>query len=282
MSISFAVTAYNEMTEGRQHGGRLLECIQAARSHPAVGQIVIVDDGSEDWQELAEFLDRSLGRKGWGKVKLYRNAQNLGVFGNKLEAVALCTGDWVVNCDSDNLMDANYLDMVVSLKKNPDTWYCPSFARPEFDYRGLIGRWDLASIQDFLPRDFSECCLNTGNQIVHRESFMKVFGGYRGRRFDLMLPNYMGLPVDERTKHHWRLVFDAKDSLIFNMLWLSSDGVLEVVPGLEYSHYYTSGPESNYARAPAEKDKLNGVLIGELKRWSREEQGNRVKRGEYD
>jgi hypothetical protein len=219
--------------------------------------------------------------RAWTRTRFYHNEENLGVFGNKLEAIASCRCDWVVNCDSDNLMDANYLDLVVSLKKNHDTWYCPSFARPEFDYRGLVGRWDLANVQELLEKPLAECALNTGNQIVHRESFMEVFRGYRGRRFDLLQPNYLELPTSKRTTHRHRLVYDAKDSLIFNMEWLFAGGTLEIVPGLEYDHYYTSGPESNYARAPAEKDKLNEVLVAELKRRSREEQQNRVKRGEY-
>jgi glycosyltransferase involved in cell wall biosynthesis len=282
MSISFAVTAYNEMSEGRKHGYKLLKCIELAQRHPTVGEIVIVDDGSEDWAQLVTHLGPfAYEGVGWGKTKIYHNRQNLGVFGNKLEAIAQCRDDWVVNCDSDNLMDANYLDMVASLKKNPNTWYCPSFARPEFDYRGLVGRWDLPNIEGLLAKPLAECALNTGNQIVHRESFMKVFGGYRGRRFDLLQPNYLDLPTSKRTTHRHRLVYDAKDSLIFNMEWLFAGGVLEIVPGLEYDHYYTSGPESNYARAPEEKDKLNDVLIAELRRRSQEERGNRVKRGEY-
>ena len=301
MSISFAVTAFNEMSEGRNQGRKLLKSLAWAQGRPAVGEIVVVNDGSSDWNELISLVLRT-AKRGEGQCHsysdtclcwepspgrpgtwFYHNPENLGVFGNKLEAIARCGGDWVVNCDSDNTMDANYLDMVASLDKKPNTWYCPSFARPEFDYRGLVGRWDLASAQELLAMPLAECALNTGNQIVHRESFMKVFGGYRGRRFDLMLEeNYLGLSMPERAEHKWRLVFDAKDSFIFNMLWLSSGGKLEIVPGLEYDHYYTSGPESNYARAPEEKDKLNDILVAELRQRSIDEQRNKVKRGEYE
>jgi glycosyltransferase involved in cell wall biosynthesis len=271
MSLSFAVTAYNEMSDGRKRGYRLLECLQAATRHPKIKEVVVVDDGSDDWDKLVAFLE-SHGESTWDKLVLHHNGSNKGVFGNKLLAVCACTGDWVVNCDSDNLMDPTYLDLV---------WYCPSFARPEFDYRALVGEWDLASICELLSQPLSECLLNTGNQTVHRESFLRVFDGYRGRRFDLLLPDYLGLGTEERTKDHWRIVHDAKDSLIFNMEWLSSGGKLSVVPGLWYDHHYTSGPESNYARAPIEKDRLNEVLIAELRKRSLEESGNRVKQGEY-
>jgi glycosyltransferase involved in cell wall biosynthesis len=235
-----------------------------------------VDDGSEDFDTLRAHLNAE------EKVRLFHNAQNRGVFGNKLEAIAQCRHSWVINCDSDNYMGLPYLDLAASLAKDPRTWYCPSFAKPEFDYRELVGRWHLANIEELLEKPLAECALNTGNQIVHRKSFMKVFGGYRGRRFDLLQPNYLELPTSERTTHRHRLVYDAKDSLIFNMEWLFAGGTLEIVPGLEYDHYYTSGPESNYARAPEEKDKLNDILIATLRERSREERINKIKRGQYE
>ena len=54
--FSFAVTSFNEMTEPQQFGGRLLNCIAAARVHPAIDEIVVVNDGPTGYKELADCL----------------------------------------------------------------------------------------------------------------------------------------------------------------------------------------------------------------------------------
>lgn len=265
--ISFAVTAFDEMSEGRLHGQRIVECIQAAMDHPAVDEVMIVDDGSDDYGQLVE---KVLHYPPGGHLTIYQNNQNLGVFGNKLEAVAQCAGEWVITCDSDNLMDKQFIDKIVSLEKEPDTWYSPSFARTHFDYRGLVGQYSLETIAGMMDKPLAACCLNTGNQTVHRERFMQVFGEYRGQRADLMFPNWLNLLPEQRPMKYWRLVFDACDSLIFNMEWLTSGGKLHVVDGLEYDHYYAAGPEGNYTRAPEEKGQLGELLFEELRRRSAE------------
>jgi len=264
--ISFAVTAYNE-TVRPQNRPRILECIRTAQQHDAIGEIVVVDDGSEDYDRLAELLD------GQPKVRLYHNPTNRGVFGNKLEAIARATGEWVITCDSDNRMDRNFIDWIAGcLNKKPDTWYCPSFAREDFDYRGLIGNYDVGEIARILHQPMFRCCANTGNQTVHRDSFMEVFGAYRDKRADLMMVNWLELPEDVRKEHHWRLVFDACDSFIFNLGWLVAGNRLCIGEGLEYQHYRTNGAESNYARAPADKGKLEAMLFSvlemETKQWT--------------
>lgn len=257
MPISFAVTAYRE-TLRPQNRPRILECLQAAQAHEAIEEIVVVDDGSPDYEQLAELLD------GQPKVILYRNRTNRGVFGNKLEAIARATNDWVITCDSDNVMGADFLDWIVRTDRRPDTWYCPSFARPDFDYRALVGDRDIASITHVASHPMFRCCMNTGNQTVHRGAFMDVFGQYRDKRADIMMPNWLGLVPHVREEHHWRLVFDACDSFIFNLTWLMAGNRMCIGEGLEYQHYRTSDPESNYARAPASKSQLEAKLFETL------------------
>ncbi len=260
--ISFAVTAYNEMSEARSHGRRILACIRPAQQHDTIGEIVVVDDTSVDFAGLCDLLSDE------PKVQLFRNDTNRGVFGNKLEAIARATNEWVITCDSDNQMDQTYLGRVIDADRDPHTWYCPSFAKTHFDYRKLVDRYTLASIGQMLDQPMAGCCLNTGNQTVHRDSFMDVFGKYRDHRADLMMPNWLDLATDLRADHYWRLVFDANDSFIFNMEWLTAGNTINVMAGLEYDHAYFSGPESNYVRAPVEKSQLNEVLTRELKRRS--------------
>jgi len=261
---SFAITAYNEMSSGKRLGKNIRECIAPAQSHPEIDEIVVVDDGSDDYDLLQSLLQDE------SKVKLYHNEENQGVFGNKIEAIARCQkGSSVITCDSDNKMSTAYIDKVLSLDKFDDTWYCPSFARPKFDYRSLIGCYDITTVAAAIDKPMFGCMFNTGNQVVDRDTFMLVFGKYWGLRADLMFPNYLDIPEQSRGDRYWRLVFDANDSFILNMQWLTRGGRLSVVDGLEYDHYYTSGQESNYIRAPDEKAALNKVLTESLRERSK-------------
>ena len=259
--ITLAVTAFRELSAKRKHGEQILRCIQPAQQHPLVGEIVVVDDGSGDGADLANLL------AGQAKVSFYRNAKNRGVFGNKLEAIARCRGGWVVTCDSDNFMDTTFLNRILAIDKDADTWYCPSFARPEFDYRALVGAYDLESIRNIIDRPLFQCAINTGNQTVHHETFMEVFGKYRDRRADLMMPNWLGTPDAERDQKHWRLVFDALDSFILNLTWLQAGKSIHIMPDLEYDHYCSGDDAGNYVRSPPEKEQL-GLRLLEVLRTS--------------
>lgn len=257
--FTFAVTAYEETSETRLHGQRLLRCIQAAQKHKAITEIVVVDDGSTDYPALSSLLQRE------PKVCLYRNAENLGVFTNKIEAILRAGNPWVITCDSDNVMDAQYLDRAIAVATEPDVWYCPCFARPHFDYRKLLGVYDLNSIKPFLTRQLSHCAINTGNQIVHRESFAKVFDRFRGvKRFDLMLENY--LQVSDRTDEKWHQVYGANDSFILVKFWLEAGHRINITAGLEYDHlvHHRNRAASNYDRAPIEKVELSSALVRSL------------------
>lgn len=277
MTTSFAVTAFNEMAEENQRGGNIMRSIESAQAHDDIREIVIADDRSGDFSHLQGLMfgETSGKVKMFGeassKVKLFHNDKNRGVFGNKLEAVARCKGDWVINCDSDNYMSPEYLDLVLTMPKDPDTWYCPSFAKPQFDYRQLVGNYGLGDMTQMFTHPMAGCCMNTGNSVVHRESFMEVFGKFLGKRFDLMLPNYLNRTVEQRESHYDRLIWDANDSFIFNMEWLSAGKKIQVAEGMEYAHFYTSGPASNYARAPVEKTALNKALVTELLKRSTEQ-----------
>jgi glycosyltransferase involved in cell wall biosynthesis len=262
MKFSFAITAFNEFSSGRNAGEYIKRCLKIPSIHPLVDEIVVVDDASECGPKLKQLL------LSFPKVRFFSNNENLGVFGNKLEAIAQCKNKWVINCDSDNSMSIDYIDRAYNSLGKSDTWLCPSFARPKFDYRHLVGLYSIETIKGLLQRPRGDCLLNTGNQVVHRENFMLVFGKYRGKRFDLMQPNYLSLSEEDRNKEHWRQVFNAYDSFIFNLEWLKAGNKIHVVDGLEYSHQYSRGEASNYARAPAEKANLAKRLEEELKRCS--------------
>ena len=99
MSISFSVTAYNEYDPTRAKGARFMRSLSAAQANPAIDEILVTDDGSDDYAWLTEQMQQ------YPEIKLFHNEQNLGVFLNKIESVANATGDWVILSDSDNYKD---------------------------------------------------------------------------------------------------------------------------------------------------------------------------------
>jgi len=261
--FSFAVTAYEETMPRRMHGQRILRCLKPAIEHPAIDEIVVVDDGSQDFSQLEALLGKA------PKLHLYHNEENLGVFGNKVEAIARCTSDWVVTCDSDNHLPKDFIDLLANIKLSENVWYCPSFARPHFDYRELAGVYDLSTIHELQGLPLAECCMNTGNQTVHRESFIEAFAHLRGPRFDLKMECPMGVPTSRRNGETWRLAWNACDSLILNATWLRFGGRMYVMEGLEYDHFRATKDEGNYVRSPREKRLLGEKLISNLWEESR-------------
>lgn len=256
MKSTLAVTAFNETTRG---GPSILKCIDAAVSHDMIDEIVIVDDHSEDFDDLVDLV------KNVPKVQIFKNESNLGVFGNKLSAISHSSGDWIINSDSDNIFSKQAISLVLSRRLDSTVWYCPSFARPKFDYRAFVGSYDASSVGSLIRRGgLAHCFVNTGNQTVNRQEFMKVFERYLNQRADLMMPNYLGLGENDRKLPYWRNVFDACDSLIFNLEWIKNGGTLEIVKGFEYEHFWTGGQDSNYNRAPSEKGQLNEALLSIL------------------
>ncbi len=252
--LTLAVTAYNESQRG--NFGWIRECIKPAMTQPLVQELVVTNDATPDYDGLVDAVaDASAASPPKsGMLWIRQNPKRLHVFGNKLESVCSSTSEWVLLCDSDNIMPAEYYRRLEKLAPwNPDTWYCASFARPEFDYRGLIGEWKLDDVARMMAIPNAWCFVNTGNQFVHRERFLDIFGKYRGKRFDLEQPNYFELSDEERAMERWFLAYGAADSFFLMKEWLISGGTVNCVPGLGYEHRTETGDQSNYNRAPPEK-----------------------------
>jgi hypothetical protein len=253
--ISLAVTAYEEHARG--NFGWIRECLAPAAENPMVREIVVVNDGSRDFNDLQTAL------AGVPKLKMWQNGERLHVFGNKLESVYWATSEWVLLCDSDNAMPSQYYDKLDSLAPwDSDTWYCASWARPAFDYRELCGTWRTGDIDEMASKGRFSCFVNTGNQFVHRQRFLDVFGHLRGKRFDLEQPDYFG--VGDRGDEKWLLVYGAQDSFFLMKEWLLHGGVVQCVEDLEYDHRIGTGQLSNYVRAPEEKWALGAAYYLEL------------------
>ncbi len=254
-SVTLAVTAYQESTRANYEW--IKECLAPGAETPTVQEIAVVNDGTPDF----EALDKALAHI--PKLTLHQNDTRLHVFGNKLESVYRATSEWVLLCDSDNHMSVEYYDKLARMAPwNPSTWYCASFAKPEFDYRALCGTWNLADISRMVAIKGFWCFVNTGNQFVHRERFLDLFGHLRGKRFDLEQPDYFG--VADRTDEKWFLAYGAQDSFFLTKEWLMHGGVVRCVEGLEYDHRLGGGDLSNYNRAPLEKSGIGPAYYLEM------------------
>ncbi len=264
--ISFAITAYNE--HKKDNYGWLSECVQAVKEVKCISEIVIVDDASENFGQLESCISGFEDPR----IQLFRNDTNLGVFGNKVSAIAHCNNDWVQLCDSDDRMDADHFDRLLELQPwDPQTMYASSWGKPKFTYQSLVGTYDAASYVTLANREdpWQPCQINTGNHFVYQKRFVDLLQPYANQG---IAPSYPGL-FDYNTKPHgmldlyWRKVFDGADSAFYNTRWLLSGGFLEVVEGLEYTHRYNVTETGAYHSSPPEKEVLPPVYLDDLRRY---------------
>ena len=174
-AVSVALTVYNRSTLA-------LESVRRVAADPRIGEIVVSDDASEpgEYRRLCALL-AELGPK----VRIYRNERNRGPLWNKHHAVSLCTSEFAILFDSDNVLDTPYLDCL--FKAAPwrrDCFYCPEFARPRFDLRLFGGvTFDLALVRRAMlgdPRDRRiDVLLNVGNHLVPVREYGETIGPFR-------------------------------------------------------------------------------------------------------
>jgi len=188
-------------------------------NNPAVSEVVIVDDGSNEveFDELNKQVSKIDKR---GKVKIFRREENRGAMLTKLECVERSTSDWVLVLDCDNTAFKGYLNRLAPLKNRcDDTIYCANWAFPYFPFHELSGMSiDFQQARDFLQNGIlkRKYLLNDGNYLVNRRRYSEIV-------------SLIG-----------RLPSDVVDVLVVNYLWLSKGGKLEVIPGAKYMHRVNS------------------------------------------
>lgn len=255
MSFGILITTY---LEGLRPG--FLERALELAADRRVDEIVISDDASPDLPATYERVQR-LGPTVRAKLTFVPQPENLGVFGNKLAALRAARSDWVQSLDSDNCLSSGYLDCLFRLLGDPDRLLCPTFARPEFDYRERAGQSvTLANFPEFLRCGWFGCFMNTGNQCCHRETLLAVLQDLPTLRHDRYLHDYFAADALADLDH--RKVYDSADSLLFNKLWLESGRRLYLGPGLEYDHAIHAA--SSWLRAPGLKAVMPGIYFREL------------------
>jgi glycosyltransferase involved in cell wall biosynthesis len=207
--ISIAIPTFNrhEMT---------LEAFAKVLDDERIAEVVINDDASQISSYNALKASISL----MPKVKLFRNATNQGGYKNKMKSISLCSSQYCVILDSDNIIGKDYLDAIYNEEWNEKLILAPSFAKPELDYRefsNLIVTKENVN-QHFDKPKFS-FMLNTFNLFINRNECNAV----HSKTFDATID-----PV-------------ASDAIYFNYCWLLEGNKIKVVDKMEYEHRIHSG-----------------------------------------
>jgi len=201
-------------------------------NHPAVEEILIVDDGS-DPSEFAALERTVAGIDPSGRVKIHRREQNLGALQTKLECVEKASSEWVLILDSDNTAFRHYLDRLGTLEAPvANVIYCANWAFPRFpfhEFTGLRIGFEKAAeltVSGALRRIY---IINDGNYLVHREAYAHSVSAIG------------------------RVASDVADVMLVNYHWLSQGGVLEVLPATSYYHRVHKGSFWNLTQDESRK-----------------------------
>lgn len=204
--ISLCITTYNRYE-------LLMESFAQVLDDDRISEIVIVDDCSTD--EIYQKIEAAT--KDMTKVHLYCNTQNLGMSLNKKRAIEMASNEWVIIFDSDNVIDTGYLDALsIPPGIGRRVIYCPSFAKPQFNYGRYAGQYiDATTAAQLMLHPMGECIFNTCNYMVNREEYLKVY------------------------EHNPEM--KGTDTIWFNYLWLKAGNSFYVVPGMQYYHRVHEG-----------------------------------------
>jgi cellulose synthase/poly-beta-1,6-N-acetylglucosamine synthase-like glycosyltransferase len=209
--ISLAIPNYNRV-------GMTVESFSQVINNDKIDEIIILDD----------FSDIDIYNKLWDiiitlntdKVKLYRNAENIGAFWNKYKNVKRCNSEWIILLDCDNIINNDYIDKVYKLIKEPDVLYCPEtlYKLNKKDINWTYKDFNTLTIskeniKKYIDDGIFGTWMNTGNFFFNRNTYTEV------------------------VEHS---VIDARlsmlDSFYLNYLWLSGGKKMKIVPGLYYIH----------------------------------------------
>lgn len=232
--ISVALTNYNRTD-------LLYQCVEQIIDDDRIDEIVIADDHSE----MGKFNQVVHHYDGIDKVKIFRNKENINCYRNKKRAVELCTNEWVILFDSDNVLTKSYLDSIFSQlwMTNPDyrsVIFAPEFARPHFDFRAIAGKLiDRTTVAGLINVGNCSTMLNAMNYFVNRNEYLRVWDD--------------GIPA-----------ISTADSIYQNYCWLKAGNSIYVVRGLQYDHRVHDGSHYKQYVNP-ESQRLNNDIINRLK-----------------
>lgn len=204
--ISVVIPVYNRYE-------MLFKSFAQVINHPNVGEIIIVDDCSDSYTStrIQEGVRSITQLCNTNKIRLFRNENNLGCFANKREAVSNAENEYVLILDSDNVVGADYIDVVMRQNWQPNKVLQPCFARPRFDFRKFNSLTvDKTNIRKYLREGMFNVMLNAMNYFVHRDTYLATWDN----------------SIDPVTS----------DTIWQNYCWLRAGHQIYITPGLMYDH----------------------------------------------
>ncbi len=237
MKISLAIPTYNSSEY-------FWDCIKSAISTDFIDEIVINDDSSNsnhlcNLYEIVSRIDN-------GKIKIFKNEQNLKAFKNKYLAVSNCKHDWVYLLDSDNYFDEKLVKIFMNVEYDPKVCYCPqrlliSDGRiVEYNYFDEYIDIDIIRRYIFEGKYYLDWFLNTGNFLVNKEEYLKTQNSFF-----------------ENEEYHAN-----NDVVIFTYYWLTGGNKYKILDGFEYYHRIRPG---NYYKECPEDDNMD-ILVNYAKK----------------
>lgn len=137
-------------------------------------ELIICDDCSKDGSaDLADELARADSR-----IRVHRNAVNLGDYRNRMQAASLATGRYLKYVDSDDQIYPHGLQVMVrNLEQHPQAAIALSYSLPELEqpYPLLLSP-QQSYLRHFLGRGVFGC--GPGGVIIRAEAFRDL-GGFR-------------------------------------------------------------------------------------------------------
>jgi glycosyltransferase involved in cell wall biosynthesis len=164
--VSVLVTVYNRETY-------LRECLESVLASTWTDfELIVVDDASTDgsWQ-VAESIALADAR-----VRLFRNDNNLGDYGNRMRAARLARGEYIKYLDSDDIIYSHSLALMVeAMRKYPDAALGLSHSDPEGEepYPWLLAP-DEVWKKEFLGGGALGC--GPSGTIIRRDAFFEIGG----------------------------------------------------------------------------------------------------------
>lgn len=211
--ISLAITHYNRPQLIRK---ALTNVLRDQR----IDDIVIYDDCSatENFEEMVAIIGPISP-----KISIHRGEENIGPYSAKIRAVSKCRNDWAIILDSDNFLSRSYVDKLYEIPQwNSRVLYCPSFAKPDFDFRYLVN---------------TEINLAKAREILLKKEKIKLFRNFlNDGNYFVPVRNYVlcGHALES-------LNVRAADVIVLNHSWLKMGHGLCVLKGLQYYHCIHSG-----------------------------------------
>lgn len=204
-SISIAITSYNREKI-------ILKSLKNIIDDERISEIVILDDGSnEESFKATKKVISGLSPK----INFFRRGDNFGVLPTKIQAVNLCSNDWVILLDSDNTLNYSYLNSIFKIKDwDANFIYSASFAFPLLNFKQFSGKnLDFDLVKDtFVHNSRISLFMNDGNFFFNKKRFIDLVDKYKF--FNV----------------------SAADIIFINYLWLSNGGIIKILPNTSYLH----------------------------------------------